>query len=99
MVTVITALPAAFAVTFPLELTEATELLLDVQETALLVAFEGDTVAVSVSLSFSYMVSELLFSVTPVTDTGDTVTLHVAFFPPSEVVAVITALPTALAVT
>ena len=74
-------------------------MLFEDQLTFLLVAFEGETVAISVSLSFSYIDNEYLFKVTPVTEIGVTVTLHVAFLPPSVVVAVIVAFPTALAVT
>ena len=48
VVTVIDAVPAAFAVTMPLEDTVAIDVLLDVQVTDLSVAFEGVTVAVRV---------------------------------------------------
>ena len=48
VVTVIIADPAAFAVTSPVDETVATVVLFDDQETDLSVAFEGDTVAVSV---------------------------------------------------
>ena len=48
VVTVIVEIPAATAVTTPLLLTVATPVLLDDQLTDWFVAFEGDTVAVSV---------------------------------------------------
>ena len=47
VVTVIVAAPLAFPVTKPVELTVATEVLLDDQLTVLLVALDGATVAVN----------------------------------------------------
>ena len=101
VVTVIVAVPAAFAVTTPLEDTVATVVLLEVHVTDLSVAFEGSTVAVKVSVSPTVMDRELLFRLTPVTDTfaADTVTVHFAVLDPSFVVTVIVAVPAAFAVT
>ena len=45
------------------------------------------------------MYSTVLFKLTPVTAMGFTVTVHVAFLPPSDVVTVIVAVPTETAVT
>ena len=67
--------------------------------TFLFVAFDGETIAIRVSLSFSNIDNEYLFNETPVTETGVTVILHVAFFPPSLVVTEIVALPAPFAVT
>ena len=67
VVTVIVAVPAALAVTTPLEDTVATEVLLDDHVTDLSVAFDGNTVAVKVSVSPTVMDNELLFKLTPVT--------------------------------
>ena len=66
-VAVIVALPAALAVTSPLASTVATEVLLLVQFTFLLVALLGATVAVKVSEAPTFNASELLLSETPVT--------------------------------
>ncbi len=96
----IVAEPAAFAVTTPEEETVATDVLLEDQVTDLSVALEGVTVAVNVWVSPTVIDSEALLRLTPVTATvaADTVTEHVAFFPPSFVVTVIVADPAALAV-
>ena len=101
VVTVIVEVPAAFAVTTPEEDTVATEVLLDDHVTDLSVAFDGNTVAVKVSVSPTVMDRELLFRLTPVTDTfaAWTVTEHVAVLDPSVVVTVIVAVPAAFAVT
>ena len=101
VVTVIVAVPAAFAVTTPLEDTVATVVLLDFHVTDLSVAFDGNTVAVKVSVSLTVMERELLFRLTPVTETfaAWTVTVQVAVFDPSVVVTVIVAVPAAFAVT
>ena len=98
---VIVAVPAAFAVTTPEEDTVATEVLLEDQVTDLSVAFEGVIVAVSVCVSPTVMDIEVLFRLTPVTETvlAFTVTVHVAVFPPSLVFTVIVAVPAAFAVT
>lgn len=55
--TVIVAVPAFLAVTVPPEDTIATDVLLEDQVTFLLVAFEGDTVALSWPLSPSVKLS------------------------------------------
>jgi hypothetical protein len=101
VVTVIDALPGVFAVTTPEEETVATEVLLDDHVTDLLVALEGVTVAISVSVFPSVKVNDVLFRLTPVTEItfSLTVTEQVAFLPPSFVVTVIVAVPAALAVT
>ena len=67
--TVIVAVPTAFAVTTPEEDTVATDALLEDQVTDLSVAFEGAIVAVNVWESPSVMDNEVLFRVTPVTET------------------------------
>jgi hypothetical protein len=102
--TVIVALPTAFPVTTPLELTVATAVLLLVHVTVLFVAFVGITVAVSVSVAPTLSDKPVLFRFTPVTGTdieapGITVTLHVAILPPSAVFTVIVALPMVFPVT
>jgi hypothetical protein len=61
------AVPEARAVTCPEALTLATAELLDDHDTFLFEAFEGETVAIKVSLSFSYKESEYLFSDIPLT--------------------------------
>ncbi len=93
--------PAALAVTTPEEETVATEVLLEDQVTALLVALEGETVAVIVAVLPSSRLNEVLSNDTPVTEivAGLTVTAQVAFFAPSSVVQVMVAEPTDLAVT
>ena len=93
VVTVIVAEPAALAVTSPEDETVATEVLLEDQLTDLSVALDGVTVADNVCESPTVMVRDVWFRVTPVTAIGFTVTEQVAFFPPSSVVAVITAVP------
>ena len=101
VVTVITAVPAFRAVTTPVEETDATFKLFEDQVRDGSVASDGLTVAVSVSVSPSVRVSEVLSSVTPVTDMNDgfTVTVHVADLLPSVVVTVIVAVPAFFAYT
>ena len=93
--------PADLAVTTPEEETVATDVLLEDQYTALLVALEGETVAVRVEVLPSSRLNEVLSNDTPVTATVAvlTVTVHVAFFAPSSVVQVMVAEPADLAVT
>ena len=99
--TVIVALPADLAVTTPELETVAIEVLFDDQVTDLSVAFDGVTVAVSVCVSPSVIVSVVLSRLTPVTDItfAFTVTAHVAVLLPSVVFTVIVALPADLAIT
>ena len=101
VVAVIIAEPAALAVTTPDVETVATDVLLEVQVTDLLVALAGVTVAVRVWVSPTVMDRDELLRLTPVTETIglDTVTEQVAFLPPSLVVTLIVAVPAALAVT
>ena len=101
VVTVIVAVPSFLAVTTPELETVATEVLLDDQVTDLSVAFEGDTVAVSVPVSPTVMDILLWFRVTPVTDTVEelTVTEQVAVLLPSTVLTVMVAVPAFNAVT
>ena len=98
VVTVIVALPPAFAVTTPVAETVATEVLLEDQVTDLSVASDGETVAVRVRLSPATMVKDIWSRLTPVTGMT-TVTLQVAVLPPSLVVTVIVVVPAAFAVT
>jgi hypothetical protein len=70
--TVITAEPAAFALTAPLVATATLPALLVVQVTLLLVAFEGLTVAARVSLPPTVIDKLVLFRLTPVTGTVTT---------------------------
>ena len=67
--TVIVAVPAATPVTTPDELTVATEVLLLVHVTLLLVALAGDTVAVSVVVEPALTLTVVGDTVTPVTGT------------------------------
>ena len=76
-VAVIVALPAATAVTLPFWSTVATLSLLDFHVTALSVASEGDTVAVSVKFSPSVRVFVEASRVTSVTSTFSTLTVAV----------------------
>ena len=93
--------PADLAVTTPADETVATEVLLDDQVTALLVALEGETVAVRVAVFPSSKDKDVLSRETPVTEIVAflTVTEQVAFFEPSAVVHVMVAEPAVLAVT
>ena len=69
VVTVMTAVPPATAVTTPSSETVATVSLSEVQRTFLLVAFSGVTVAARVLLPPTSRVMPLSFSDTPVTET------------------------------
>ena len=99
VVTVMVVVPTALAVIRPEEETVATDVLPEDQVTDLSAALAGETVAVSVSVSPIVKVRLVLFSVTPVTWIGLTVTEQVAFLPPSVVVTEIVALPAFTAVT
>ena len=94
VVTVIVAVPVAFAVTTPEEDTVATEVLLEDHVTDLSVALDGVTVTDNVWVSPTAIVRLDWFRLTPVTAIGFTVTEQVAVFFPSSVVAVMTAVPT-----
>ena len=99
VVTVMVADPGALAVTRPVVLTVATVVLLDFQVTALLEVLLGLTVAVSCKVWPVFSVAEVLLSDTPVASCF-TVTVQVAvLFVPSQVLAVIVAVPGPLAVT
>ena len=101
LVAVITAVPAFFAVTFPLLSTAATSALLLLHFTVLSpVAFDGVIVAVNVSLSPSVKLVVLLLRLIPVMAISFcfTVTVQPAVFP-LLLVAVITAVPAFFAVT
>ena len=100
VVTVIEAVPAAFAVTTPEDETVATVVLSDDQVTDLSVAFEGVTVAVNGYVSPSVNVNEVLSRLTPVTEIvfAFTVTVHVDVFDPSFILTVIVVVPAAFAV-
>ena len=101
LVAVITAVPAFFAVTFPLLSTAATASLLLLHFTVLSpVVFDGVIVAVNVSLSPSVMLVVLLLRLIPVIAISFcfTVTVQLAVFP-LLLVAVITAVPAFFAVT
>jgi hypothetical protein len=95
VLTVIVALPAATALTTPLDDTVATEVALLLHVTALFVALEGETVAIKISVPPTVRLVDALFKVTLVTETGETVMEHAAVLLLSTVVTVITALPTA----
>jgi hypothetical protein len=99
VVTVIVALPADMAVTIPPE-TVAMVLLLLLHVTFWLVALEGLMVAVKVSVPPTVRLIDDLLKDTLVTDITEllTVTAQDAFLPPSSVVTVITAFPSALPV-
>jgi hypothetical protein len=99
VVTVIVAVPTALAVTSPLALTVATELLLVLHITFLLEALAGDIVADNCCVAFTIKEAEIGFTDTPVTATGLTVTTQFAVLFPSSVVMVIVAVPTEFAVT
>ena len=95
------ALPVATPVTRPALVTVATDVLFELQLTVLLVAFEGEMVAVSCWVPFTGMLAEVGFTVTPVTGIIVVLTVMtlVAVLPPSCVVTVMVALPTATPVT
>jgi hypothetical protein len=98
VVAVIVALPAEMAVTTPVLLTVATSGSLLVHVTLVLVALAGCTVATRVRVSLMPKVANTRLRVTPVTGTR-TVMVQVAVRLPSCVVAVMMAVPSALAVT
>ena len=107
-VAVIIAVPSATAVTFPFWSIFAISLLLDVHFTSLIVALSGITVAVRVVVApLDVKVTASLFKVILVTFINvvsvyciSTVTMHFAFTPlPSCAVAIISAVPSATAVT
>jgi hypothetical protein len=100
VVTVMVAVPALTPVTVPFDDTLATAGALLNHVTFLLVALEGETVAVSLSLPPVAILIDVLSKVTPVTAMGAlTVTAQVAVKPPSSVVTVMTAFPIAMPVT
>ena len=101
VVAMMVALPAALPVTLPVSSTAATEASLDCQVTVLSVASSGSMVGVRVISSPTPMVMLLLSSLMPVTLTSAafTVTLQVAVLPPSLVVTVMVASPSAFALT
>ena len=70
VVTVITAVPGATAVTTPVLETVATLELLDDHKTLLSVAFSGKTDATSVSVDYAALEVVSLFKETPVTSIG-----------------------------
>ena len=100
VVTLIVEVPDFIALTTPL-FTVTTEVLELVHITFLFVALDGESVAVSVSLSPAVRVSVLLFSLTDSTLTtfAFTVTLHSAVLPPSDVVTLIVEVPDFTALT
>ena len=99
VVALIVALPGAIAVTKPVDVTVAILLSLDDQTTDLSVALLGETVAVSWTVWFRYNVAEDLFNEIDVANRL-TVILQLALrLEPSDVVAVIIALPVDFAVT
>jgi hypothetical protein len=98
VLTVIVAVPAPIAVTFPALLTVATFVLELVQVIFLFVALDGATVALSVSELPTLKASALLDGETPVTGTV-TVTVQEAVLDPSVVLTVMVAVPAPIAVT
>ena len=103
VVTVIVAFPSAIAVTFPFSSTLATFSSLLIQETSLFVASSGKILAINFNSSFTFNSDEVLSNETPVTlissPFGSTVISQLAVNPPSLVVTVIVAFPSAIAVT
>ena len=99
VVAVMLAVPAATAVTNPLAFTVATAVLLLFQLMFLLLAFAGATVAVSCCVAFMKRLTDVGFTVTPVTATGIEVMIQVAVLFPSCVVTVMVAVPAVNAVT
>ena len=99
--TVIVVEPAVFAATTPAEETDATDELLDVHVTDLLVASDGVTVAINSWTSPSVKVKLVLSRLTPVTEItfAFTVTAQDAVLFPSLVFTVISAVPSATAST
>lgn len=101
VVQVMVAEPADLAVTVPSEATVAIEVLLEDQDTLVLVALLGDTVAPSLYVCPAVKDKDVGETETPVTETVEevTVTLHVAVLLPSAVLTVIVADPTFFPVT
>jgi len=101
VVTVMVAFPTATPVTTPLLFTNATDVLSELQLTVLLVAVNGDIVAVSYCVPFTKMFAEVWFTPTLVTSIVELLTVIelVAVLLPSCVVTVIIALPVATPVT
>jgi hypothetical protein len=101
VVTVMVAVPAATPVTKPEVLTVATAVLPEIHDIVLFVAFDGMTVAVNWLVLATPIETVAGLSDTPVTATlaAATVTAQVAVLAPSCVVAVIVAVPAAMAVT
>jgi len=101
VVQVIVADPAALAVTVPSDPTVATDVLLEVHVTPVLVALLGETVGVRRYVSPAVNDNDVGDTETPVTATVAlvTVTVQVAVLPPSSVRTVIVAEPAAFAVT
>jgi hypothetical protein len=95
VVTVMTALPADTAVTKPPDDTEAIPVALLLHDTFWLVALAGAMLVNNVSVPPTVRAVDVLFKVTPVTETIGTLTLteQAAVLLPSVVVTVITALP------
>ena len=95
VVTVIVALPGFWATTLPSCSTVATSGLLLLHVTSLFAAASGVTVATSLLPSPTESSTLLVFSPTPVTATGVslTVTSQLAVLPPSSVVTVIVVVP------
>jgi hypothetical protein len=82
VVTVTVALPGDTAVTSPLVLTVATEVLSELHKTALLVASKGKTVAVNCCVEFTERLADGGLTLTPETGIRTDITL-VAVLPPS----------------
>ena len=101
VVQVIVADPAALAVTVPSDATVATDLLLEVHETAVFVALLGEIDGVNLYVCPMLNDNTVGETETLVTCTVAllTVTVHVAVLPPSSVRTVIVAEPAAFAVT
>jgi hypothetical protein len=97
------ALPADIAVTVPVDDTNATAVLLLFHDTFLLVALEGETVALRVSLAPTVNERLVLLRLTPVTPTillpPVTETEQLAVLLPSVVVTVMVALPADIPIT
>ena len=93
VVTVITAVPRAFAVTCPVSSTSATAGSEEDHVTSGKCASAGATVAVRGILASGARVISVTLRVTPVTAIRLTVTTHVPVFPPSTEVAVMVTVP------
>ena len=93
--TVTVAVPPAFPVTTPDALTDATDVSDDDHDTALFVAFDGDTVAVNDAVPPGTKLTDDGETDTPDTATGTTVTFVAAVLPPSVVLAVTVVVPNA----